>query len=413
MARTKIRDLALGVLRNIADGSIVSADISAGAIDSAGLIADNVITTAKILDGSISSTKIAAGAIDSAGLIANDAITDAKLATGISASKLTGALPAISGAALTGLSSYPGPSGYAMFDSNTTWTVPAGISQAKVHLIGGGGAGASSTTAAYNAGAGGGGGGYALRYVTGLTAGDNITITVGAGGQTPTWAASGDTSDGDSGGNTIFGDSAGQSWYFYATGGGGGKLSTGAAATLVSGAVGVGGTGVGGDLNLLGGNGGTAGGGPGAGSGGGGGGSGTGAMNGINIVSHTSGTNADITGGGWGNTSPYNTNVDNFFNPGNETYKYFLQNQYNMYPRFSLSNWGEIWYKTMSGTYPDSDYNPKHTLAAPPNLNNSLNPYRPDAAGPGTGGGGGRNAYGSPNTFDGGYGKKGLVIIEY
>ncbi len=39
--------------------------------------------------------------------IADDAITNAKLATGITASKLTGALPAISGAALTGITEPP------------------------------------------------------------------------------------------------------------------------------------------------------------------------------------------------------------------------------------------------------------------------------------------------------------------
>ena len=89
MARTKIRDLALGILRDIPDKTITSADLSSGAIDSAGLLADNVVTTAKILDGnvttakildgSISSTKITAGAIDSGGLLADNIIGAAKL----------------------------------------------------------------------------------------------------------------------------------------------------------------------------------------------------------------------------------------------------------------------------------------------------------------------------------------------
>jgi hypothetical protein len=54
-------------------------------------ITDGTVVTADIADDAINSAQIAAGAVD-----------DAHLATGISASKLTGALPAISGAALTG-----------------------------------------------------------------------------------------------------------------------------------------------------------------------------------------------------------------------------------------------------------------------------------------------------------------------
>ena len=52
-------------------------------------------------DGSVGTAKLAATAVTTA-KIASSAITDAKIATGITASKLTGALPAISGASLTG-----------------------------------------------------------------------------------------------------------------------------------------------------------------------------------------------------------------------------------------------------------------------------------------------------------------------
>ena len=54
-------------------------------------IADDAITTAKILDANVTTAKIN-----------NSAVTDAKIAT-VAASKLTGALPAISGANLTNL----------------------------------------------------------------------------------------------------------------------------------------------------------------------------------------------------------------------------------------------------------------------------------------------------------------------
>ena len=53
-------------------------------------------------DGTISSAKIASSAVTDA-KIASGAVTDAKIASGITASKLTGNLPAISGSSLTGM----------------------------------------------------------------------------------------------------------------------------------------------------------------------------------------------------------------------------------------------------------------------------------------------------------------------
>ena len=86
---------------NIEDGTVVAAEI-----------ADDAIITAKILNSNVTTAKIAADAIDGT-KIADDAINsehytdgsvdDAHLATGISASKLTGSLPALTLAgALTG-----------------------------------------------------------------------------------------------------------------------------------------------------------------------------------------------------------------------------------------------------------------------------------------------------------------------
>ena len=54
----------------------------------------NVLDIGTPSDGSVNTSQLA-----------NSAVTDAKIASGISSSKLTGALPAISGAALTGISS--------------------------------------------------------------------------------------------------------------------------------------------------------------------------------------------------------------------------------------------------------------------------------------------------------------------
>src|SRR6056300_1659580 len=65
-------------------------------------MANTKITSRVIADDAITSAAIADNAIDSA-QIADGAVDDIHLATGITASKLTGALPAISGAALTGI----------------------------------------------------------------------------------------------------------------------------------------------------------------------------------------------------------------------------------------------------------------------------------------------------------------------
>jgi len=120
----------------IADDAINSEHIAAGALDSEHIasgtgfqvgsnnIENNAVVTSKIQDGAVTGAKIGNGEIDAdsklvnnsilAGKIANNAIetakiqnsavTNDKIASGISSSKLTGALPAIDGSALTGLS---------------------------------------------------------------------------------------------------------------------------------------------------------------------------------------------------------------------------------------------------------------------------------------------------------------------
>ena len=64
-------------------------------------IQDDAVTTDKIADDAVTAAQIADDAV-TADKIADDAITDAKI-NGMAASKLTGALPAISGASLTNL----------------------------------------------------------------------------------------------------------------------------------------------------------------------------------------------------------------------------------------------------------------------------------------------------------------------
>jgi hypothetical protein len=101
--------------------------------------------------------------------------------------------------------------------SNTSWTVPTGVTKCKVTVVGAGGAFQDGNAA-------GGGGGTSIKLVTGLTPGGTVSVTVGLG------------VNGSTGGTSSFGS------HCSATGG-------------RYGSVGYGGTGTGGDLNMRGGSG--------------------------------------------------------------------------------------------------------------------------------------------------------------
>lgn len=217
--------------RDIADG-VDTADI-----------ADGAISTAKLADGSISTAKIADSAI-SAAKIADGDITDAKLATGISASKLTGSLPAVDGSALTGVGGGGFiPRGRDVITTTSTYTVPAGATLLRVHVIGGGAAGGGSSVV-FGGGGGGGAGGYSMGYIDDLVGGDTVSVTIGAGGV----GVLGDAAS-NSGGTTSFGT------YLTATGGSGSTQGSGNT-SFRSSSGGDGGTGSGGYINSQGGKGG-------------------------------------------------------------------------------------------------------------------------------------------------------------
>jgi hypothetical protein len=67
------------------------------------------------------------------------------------------------------------------FTSSGTFTIPTGITAVKVTVVGGGGAGGGATVGG-NIGGGGGAGGLTLGYLSGLTPGNTLTVTIGAGG---------------------------------------------------------------------------------------------------------------------------------------------------------------------------------------------------------------------------------------
>jgi hypothetical protein len=116
------------------------------------------------------------------GSIVNNAVTPAKMSrTGSSGQVLTsngaGADPSYQTA-----SSYAGIRAQ-VFTSSGTFTIPTGITSCKVSLVGGGGAGGGySASGAQSIGGSGGGAGGAVKWFSGLTSGNTLTVTVGAAG---------------------------------------------------------------------------------------------------------------------------------------------------------------------------------------------------------------------------------------
>jgi hypothetical protein len=80
-----------------------------------------------------------------------------------------------------------------VFASSGTFTVPTGVTKAKVTVVGGGGNGSAGTRNAQNTGTsvgvGGGGGGASIEIVTGLTPAGTVTVTVGGAAGTSSFGA--------------------------------------------------------------------------------------------------------------------------------------------------------------------------------------------------------------------------------
>jgi len=189
--------ILLGSSGNVATSTAVSGDVT---ITNAGVvtIANDAVTTAKVLDANITTAKIA----DSTG--ASDGVTTAKLATGaVTPAKLeagtqgdvlyfgSGGTAARLGAGSDGQFLQSGGAGAdpswasnPVFETETftadgTWTKPAGATWVEVIVVGGGGGGG---TAGYNKmGSNGGHGGYGVDTVN-ISAISTVAVTVGSGG---------------------------------------------------------------------------------------------------------------------------------------------------------------------------------------------------------------------------------------
>lgn len=142
-------------------------------------------------------------------------------------------------------SAYVGNRGQ-IFTNNGTFTIPTNVTAIKITVIGGGGgSGGVWGPSGPAMSGGGGGGGAAIKYLTGLTPGNTLSVTVGGGG-----AAGGPGSPGTNGGTggTSSVSSGSQSIGTISATGGGGSPWAGDAYTNG----GSGGNGSGGDLNLYG-----------------------------------------------------------------------------------------------------------------------------------------------------------------
>ena len=142
-----------------------------------------------------------------------------------------------------------------VFTSNGTFTIPTGITALKITAVGGGGGGNSSwglNTDPPANGTGGGSGATAISYLTGLTPGNTLAVTVGAGGTSPN-SYGGLGAAGTGGSSTVASGTQSISTITAGGGGGGGIL-----VNNQGGLGGAGGTASGGTVNIPGSRGGFA-----------------------------------------------------------------------------------------------------------------------------------------------------------
>lgn len=145
-------------------------------------LANNLNTSGQLdaTDGLVGSVPVANGGTGAATLAANNVL----LGNGTSA--LQAVAPSTSGNVLqsngttwtsAAIALFSGAGGQA-FTGNGTFTIPTGITKLTVTVVGGGASGASNQDGA----SGGGAGGAAIKYLTGLTSGATLAVTIGAGG---------------------------------------------------------------------------------------------------------------------------------------------------------------------------------------------------------------------------------------
>jgi hypothetical protein len=184
---------------------------------------------------SVSSTATITGA-----LTASNGLTVSTGGLTVSAGSVSFPDGSISGAALS-----PNIFSVEFRTSSATITIPSGATRLRVTLVGGGGGGGGASNTG-GGGGGGGGGATCIKYLTGLTPGNTLSLTVGAAGSGGSSAGTA----GGTGGNTTLSSGTQTITTLTAAGGGGGNAASG-----TGGASGNGGSATNGDLNISGGKG--------------------------------------------------------------------------------------------------------------------------------------------------------------
>lgn len=140
----------------------------------------------------------------------------------------------INNALITGGSTYGGTTQHVQtFTGNGTFTIPANVASVKVTVVAGGGGGGGSTVS--NNGGGGGSGSSAVKWLSALTSGNTLAVTIGAAGAAGLTNATGGTGGASSvasGTQTITsiltnGGAGGNGSLASSPGGGGGAASSG------------------------------------------------------------------------------------------------------------------------------------------------------------------------------------------
>jgi hypothetical protein len=154
------------------------------------------------------------------------------------------------------VTSLPGAQGQ-VFSSSGTFTIPSGITAVKVTVCGAQGGQGGRNTFGSDQGGAGGAGGVAVKYLSGLTSGNTLTVTIGSGGTVGSNVSQtyGTGGSGGTGGSSSVASGTQTITTVSATGGSGGSGGFyGGDPCLspqgnINGSVGSSGTGSGGDIN--------------------------------------------------------------------------------------------------------------------------------------------------------------------